>query len=166
MTAQPDRPKVEDLKHIEEWHGRYRDIGFYAAKGAPRTDPDGKPYDPWFGYLIVWERQVPADKWHLFWLPALTDDKYGRIHFDKVGVSWRGIGLNGDIHYYAKPETAFGRYVEIGGDFQHSWDFGWGRYVDAGRVLLECTRAIDELWEACPWLLTDKDIAEAKEAQP
>lgn len=159
-----ERATVRRETPSKEWHGIYRGIGFSIKNWSYDTTSPSLPEQCWNHYIYLILDNIPAQyKPESFWLRAkpmkwptlkgmkkppksLTERKLYR-YYDHPIIG--EIEFHGSITWYAKKYTTDDqRYIEIGCDYQHSWD--QGHDYDLQYILRQVEKSIDSLYKLMP----------------
>lgn len=141
------------LRALSVWHGQHRGIAFKIVnwnfdRSSGTSLRDDHPSGCWNFYLYLHETKV--HDFASIWLPPkitrLSPESSEWITYDYYSSPLSGIEMHGDITWYEKQGEVPGhRTVDIGCDYQHSFDVA-RRYTVEG-VAADARRAIDSAYE-------------------
>jgi len=108
-----------DLRHLEVWRGEHQSIQYKIHKTVSYNN-----HPLWCYYLFIPDKQVP-DYFESFWLPPKLHqigDSRPRMFHDYMDCPLAYLDWHGGITFYQKHTNDEGRWVEVGCDFDHTWD--------------------------------------------
>jgi hypothetical protein len=135
--------------------GEHRNIWWRISNHGRRDDNHGK--GTWCYYVFVTEHCLDPELFAEFWLPATRTMErsagYSTPSYDYWGPRWSDAEWHGGVTWYKKHGGLDGdvRSVEVGCDYNHSWDRDMGYPFDFESVLRDCHRTIDALHVLYPF---------------